>query len=62
MTADHAVEAPKHPLHALTTSELSRYRRELESAIRGISDDAPLQADLRTKLDAVLAEQADRER
>lgn len=61
MTADHAtVETPKHPLHALTTSELSRYRRDLENAIRGIADDAPVQADLRAKLDAVLAEQEDR--
>ena len=61
MPAEHAtVETPKHPLHALTTSELSRYRRELESAIRGIADDAPVQDDLRSKLDAVLAEQDDR--
>jgi hypothetical protein len=49
-------------MHALTTTEISRYRRELEHAIQGISPDAPVQADLRRKLDAVLAEQTSRER
>lgn len=53
---------PNHPMHALTTTEISRYRRELEHAIQGISPDAPVQADLRRKLDAVLAEQTSRER
>jgi len=28
-----AVDQPKHPLHALTTFELRRYRRQLENAI-----------------------------
>jgi hypothetical protein len=61
MTADAAhVETPKHPLSALTTYELRDYRRALESAIRGISDDAPVQVDLRTRLDAVLTEQDER--
>jgi hypothetical protein len=53
---------PEHPIHALTTYELARYRRELEHAIKKISADAPVQADLRRKLDEVLAEQAERER
>jgi hypothetical protein len=53
---------PSHPLHALTTYELARYRRELEHAIKGISPDAPVQADLRRQLDAVLAEQGERKR
>jgi hypothetical protein len=55
-----AVQAPKHPLYALTTSELSGYRQELEHAIEGISPAAPAAADLRRLLGDVLAEQADR--
>jgi hypothetical protein len=57
-----AVTAPRHPVHALTTYELRDYRRELERAIRGIAPDAPVQASLRSKLDAVIAEQDDRAR
>ena len=57
-----AAAVPKHPVSALTTFELRNYRRDLERAIRGIAPDAPVQADLRRKLDAVLAEQEDRAR
>jgi hypothetical protein len=57
-----ATAEPKHPLHALTTYEIARYRRELERAIKGISEDAPVQIDLRRKLDEVLAEQDARAR
>jgi len=56
------VEPPKYPLSALTTYELRDRRRELEGAITGIAPDAPVQADLRLQLDAVLAEQEDRAR
>lgn len=56
------VSQPKHPLYALTTYELRDRRRELERAIKGISTDAPVQADLRRDLDAVLDEEADRAR
>ena len=56
------VKSPKHPLHAFTTYELKDRRRELERAINGISPDAPIQADLRRQLDAVIAEQEDRAR
>jgi hypothetical protein len=55
------VGLPKHPLHALTTYELRDRRRELEHAIKGIGSDAPVQAVRRRQLDAVLAEQDDRE-
>ena len=48
---------PLHPMHALTTSELTRYQRQLERAIKGIVSDAPIQAALRRKLGEVLAEQ-----
>jgi hypothetical protein len=34
-------EPPRHPLPALTTYELSRYRRELERALRGLPGHAP---------------------
>ena len=54
------ITAPKHPLHALTTYEQRDYRRLLEHAIKTIAPDAPVQAVLRGKLDAVLAEQDDR--
>ena len=54
------VETPKHPLHALTSYELRNYRRDLEHAIKHIASGAPVQADLRRKLDAVIAEQEDR--
>jgi hypothetical protein len=51
---------PKHPVSQLTTSELARYRRELEHAVHGISPDAPVQAELHRRLDEVLAEQDER--
>jgi hypothetical protein len=57
-----AVGPPKHPLYALTTYELKDRRRELERAIKGIAADAPIQADLRRALDAVITEQEDRAR
>ncbi len=57
-----AVNPPKHPLYALTTYELKDRRRELERAIKGIAADAPIQADVRRALDAVIAEQEDRAR
>jgi hypothetical protein len=59
-TEPPAVQPPKHPLHALTSYELRNYRRDLEHAIKTIAPDAPVQADLRRKLDAVTAEQEDR--
>jgi hypothetical protein len=57
-----AVEQPKHPMHALTTYELRDYRRQLERAIKGIAPDAPVQADLKRRLDEVIAEQEQRKR
>ena len=66
MTAEFAnVQPPKHPLHALTTSELREYRRQLEGAIAffGKQDPVPpARDDLQAKLDAVLAEQESRTR
>jgi hypothetical protein len=59
MSESHPPQPP-HPLPALTTSELTRYRRQLEHAITGLNPDAPVQADLRRKLGQVLAEQESR--
>ncbi len=56
------VDPPPHPLHALTTYEIRDYRRLLEQAVKGIAADAPVQAVLRRKLDAVSAEQDERAR
>jgi hypothetical protein len=66
-TAQHpaTVEQPKHALHALTTFELSGYRRELEHAIAYYDTNhpaAPVLADLRSRLGDVHAEQDDRAR
>jgi hypothetical protein len=59
------VRQPKHPLHALTTSELSQHRRQLESAIAycdGMDPVPQARGDLRARLDDVIAEQDDRTR
>ena len=57
MTAEPVtVEPPEHPLHALTTYELSRYRRQLEHALK----DLPEHAAVRELLRAKLAEQESR--
>ncbi len=53
---------PPHPLYALTTYELKDYRRLLERALgdRAIGE-APIAADLKEKLRAVLSEQEQRD-
>jgi hypothetical protein len=59
------VEKPKHPLHALTTYELTYYRRRLENALAFLDKQDPVPAvrsDLQTALDGVIAEQDDRAR
>jgi hypothetical protein len=55
-------EPPQYPVHQLTTSELTRYRRELEHAVKHIAPDAPVHTELRDRLDAVLAEQDERKK
>jgi hypothetical protein len=60
-----AVDQPKHPLHALTTYELTYYRRRLENAIAFLDKQdpvPPVRSDLQAALDGVLAEQDDRAR
>jgi len=66
-TAGHqpAVDPPKHPVHALITSELAYYRRRLENALAYFDKQDPVppaRADLQAALDAVVAEQDDRAR
>jgi hypothetical protein len=59
------VQPPKHPLYALTTSELSEHRRQLERAIThydGMDPVPPARGDLQARLDDVIAEQDDRTR
>jgi hypothetical protein len=60
-----AVDQPRHPLHALTTSELTGYRRHLEQAITYFDRQDPVpavRADLQAALDGVIAEQDDRKK
>lgn len=65
--AEHApaVDRPPHPLAEMTTYELRKYRRQLESAIRFFDRKTPVppaRDSLQAKLDAVLAEQDERAR
>jgi hypothetical protein len=59
------VEQPEHPLHALTTYELTYYRRRLENALAFLDKQDPvpaIRADLQTALNGLLAEQESRTR
>ena len=59
------VEQPEHPLHALTTYELTYYRRRLENALAFLDKQHPvpaIRAGLQTALDGVITEQQDRAR
>lgn len=61
MTAEPVtVTPPKHPLWALTTYELARYRRELEHAATVLPEHAAVREVLRGRLAEVLAEQQSR--
>ena len=55
------VPPPPHPLPAMTTYELSRYRRDLEHALRSLPVGAPARQVLGQRLDGVLAEQQSRD-
>jgi hypothetical protein len=64
-TAPDAVQQPRHPLYALATFELRRYRQQLENALAVFDANDPLPTaggDLQARLDAVLAEQEERAR
>ena len=61
MTAEPVpAEPPRHPLPALTTSELSGYRRDLERALAALPAGAPARGQLQDQLTQVLAEQQSR--
>ncbi len=64
-TEPAAVAQLKHPLYALTTSELSEHRRQLERAIAsydGMDSVPQARGDLQARLDDAIAEQDDRTR
>jgi hypothetical protein len=61
MTAETVtVTPPKHPMHALTTYELSRYRRDLEHALKVLQGHTAVRELLQGQLAEVLAEQQSR--
>jgi hypothetical protein len=61
MTAEPVtVSAPKHAMPALTTYELSRYRRDLEHALKVLPGHTAVRELLQVKLADVLAEQHSR--
>jgi hypothetical protein len=63
MTAGPAhVDPPPHPLPALTTSELSWYRTELEDALAAVPGPSPAGGQLRQQPAEVHAEQQSRTR
>ncbi len=55
-----APNPPPHPLPALTTYELSRYRHELEHALKSVPGHAPARGLLQQRLAEVMAEQHSR--
>ena len=57
-----SVPQPPHPVGALTTSELSRYRSDLEHALQAQHGPGPSRGVLQARLAEVLAEQDDRDR
>ncbi len=58
-----AVPRPAHPLHALTSSELRQYRKQLEHALAGqVTGTAPVAGQLRDALAGVQAEEQSRAR
>jgi hypothetical protein len=56
------VQEPKHAVSELTTSELARYRRELEHALKTLPEHAPVRELLQQRLAEVLAEVDERAR
>jgi hypothetical protein len=53
-------DQPAHPLHALTTYELRKYRSDLEHALKTLPEHAAARELLHEKLAGVLAEQESR--
>jgi hypothetical protein len=55
-------DKPSHPVHALTTYELRRYRRALEHSLNPIPAGVPVRERLHARLSEVLAEEECRAR
>lgn len=55
-------DPPRHPVHALTTYELRRYRRALEHSLKAIPVGTPVCELLHARLAEVLAEEECRTR
>ncbi len=51
---------PPHPVDSLTAYELSRYRRQLEHALKALPGHAPARGQLQQRLADVMAEQYSR--
>lgn len=62
MQTDPGTAEPKHTLSALTTFELTRYRRELEHAIKTLPEHVEVRELLQQRLAEVLAEVDERAR
>jgi hypothetical protein len=62
MQSEPAVAEPRYPVHQLTTSEITRYRRELQHALKTLPEHATVRELLRQRLAEVLAEQDEREK
>jgi hypothetical protein len=56
------VPQPAHPLHALTTFELTAYQRDLERALAALPPAAPARGIVQGKLAEIQAEQESRAR
>jgi hypothetical protein len=54
------VDLPMHPTSQLTTSELSKYRRQLEHSLKALPTQAPVRAQIQARLAEVLEEQEQR--
>jgi hypothetical protein len=62
MQTEAMTAEPKYPVSQLTTSELARYRRELEHAVATLPDHATVRKQLEQRLAVVLAEVEERDR
>ncbi len=62
MQAEQETAVSKHTISALTALELTRYRRELEHAIKTLPEDVEVRELLQQRLAEVLAEVDDRAR
>jgi uncharacterized membrane protein len=52
---------PPHALGALTTAEISRYKRELEHCLKHLPEHATVRQQIREKLQTVIDEESIRE-